>query len=554
MMLAEFYLGDPRLVLVPIEHLTPAGTSRVFADLVRTRRGWSAERVALLDAGFARYWERGETLARRTRTWPAPRLRHVAVVGDPATVRPYVQLLNTSAWMLYECDVDPDRSDPELVAYLLTVGDRMALSGEIATAPLHAAGYWFERTPAEIAAFAAAAARSSRPDAAALRAVAAALDALRELRHETLRPPTSSVAHHPIPGTGLVVPRAIDAAPRALVDACAAAARTALATFHQAWRRSDRVALAALTEWLEIAAPRLLVTAAGGRIVWDCEAPTRIGALRGELRDADGVAVAAIHDDLRVMDERTRAFRAVLVAPHALPAAADDTAQSGYSYLHRTRSLIAYNLHEAGMERLRGPALPYARAMLAARTVHEWAHLVVAAGWVPLVVSEDELQARVDAFAAAADAAVAASSPSIRALTASDVAELIASDGSAGRALARIVLDRMADYRANVVAERLLTRVELETYVRHNVRALRHEYPPARLWRMLARHLYEYQYLRFSAVDDAHTYFLRSTWFDRDYLESGALDDARFATLAACVAALCGCWALAPSRIVSARR
>jgi hypothetical protein len=554
MRLADFYLGDPRLVLVPIEHLTPAGTSRAFADLVRAHRRWSAERVALLDAGFARYWERGDTLARRTRTWPAPRLRHIAVVADPGMVRPYVQLLNTSAWMLYDCDLDPDRSDPELVAYLLTLGDRLALSGEVATAPLHAAAYWFERTPAETAAFSAAAARSSRPDAAALRAVAVALEWLRELRHETLQPPTSSVAQQAIPGTGLVVPRAIAAAPAALVEACAATARTALATFHQAWSRPDRAAVAALTEWLEVAAPRLLVTAAGGRIVWDPETPTRTGALRGALRDAGEVAVAAIHDDLRVIDDRSRAVRAALVAPHALPVTDPDTTQSGYSYLHRTRSLIAYNLHEAGMERLRGPALPYARAMLAARTVHEWAHLVVAAGWVPLVVAADELRTRVEAFVAEVDGAVAAASPSVRALTATDTAELAASDGSVGRALARIVLDRMPDYRANLVAQRLLTPVELETYVRHNVRALRHEYPPARLWRMLARHLYEYQYLRFSAVDDARTYFLRSTWFDRDYLESGALDETRFDGLAACVAALCDCWAIDASRFVSARR
>ncbi|TMA79040.1 MAG: hypothetical protein E6J72_12540 [Deltaproteobacteria bacterium] len=554
MSLAGFYFADPRLVLVPIEHLTPTGTSRAFAALVRTCRRWSAERIALLDAGFARYWERGESLARRTRTWPAPRLRHVAVVADPATVRPYVQLLNTSAWMLYDCDLDPDRSDPELVAYLLTLGDRMALSGAVATAPLHAAAYWFERTPAEVAAFATAAARSSRPDAAALRAVAAALEWMRTLRHETLRPPTSSVPQQAISGTGLLVPAAIVAAPPALVHACAAAARTALATFHDAWRRPDRVAVAALTEWLADAAPRLLVTTVGGRIVWDCDAPTRTAALRSELHEADGVAVAAIHDDLRLIDERSRAVRAALVAPRALPAADPDTAQSGYAYLHRTRSLIAYNLHEPGMERLRGPTLPYARAMLAARTMHEWAHLVDAAGWVPLVVTEADHRARVDAFAAAADAAVAAASTSIRALTAADVAELTASDGSVGRALARIVVERMPDYRANLVARRVLSPVELETYVRHNVRALRHEYPPARLWRMLARYLYEYQYLRFSGVDHARTYFLRSTWFDRDYLESGALDATRFDELAARVAALCDCWEIDPSRLIAGRR
>ncbi len=118
----------------------------------------------------------------------------------------------------------------------------------------------------------------------------------------------------------------------------------------------------------------------------------------------------------------------------------------------------------------------------------------------------------------------------------------------------RIVVERMPDYRANLVARRVLSPVELETYVRHNVRALRHGYPPARLWRMLARYLSEYQYLRFSGVDDARTYFLRSTWFDRDYLESGALDATRFDELAARVAALCDCWEIDPSRLIGGRR
>src|SRR6185503_2053522 len=102
MRLAELYFADPRLVLVPIEHLSATGMSRGFAALVADRRGWSPERIALFDAAFSRYWTRSTALACRTGTWPAPRLRHVAVVGEPLAVRPYVQLLNTSAWMLYE--------------------------------------------------------------------------------------------------------------------------------------------------------------------------------------------------------------------------------------------------------------------------------------------------------------------------------------------------------------------------------------------------------------------------------------------------------------------
>lgn len=544
MRLAELYFADPRLVLVPIEHLTEAGMSRGFAALVADHRGWSPERIALFDAAFSRYWTRSAALARRTRTWPAPRLRHVAVVREALAVRPYVQLLNTSAWMIYDSDLDPERSHPELAAYLLVLGDRMALSGEVATAALHAAAYWFERSAEERAAFANAAAQSTRPDASMLQAVATALPWLGDLRHESVRPPVAAASYRAVPATGLLVPKAIDTEPAALVERAAAVAQHAVATFHAAWRRHDRTAVTGLADWLGTAAPRLLITAQRGRIVWDPEAPTRVGGLVGELRDADAIAVHAVREDLEVVDSRSRAFLAALATPEALPAPDAASEQSGYAYLHRERRLIAYNLHEPGMERLRGPALPYARAMLAARTVHEWAHLAADAGWVPPVRGPSELELRLAAFAMEMDAVIATVPHAIGAVTGADLAALAAEGPGAGGALARVLLARMPDYQANLVARRFLTDAEQEVYVRQNVRALRRDYPPARLWRMLVRYLYEYQYLGFSAVEDARTYFLRSTWFDQDLLESGVLDDASFDRLTASVAAVCGCYAV----------
>ncbi|HWP65752.1 MAG TPA: hypothetical protein VNO26_07560, partial [Candidatus Limnocylindria bacterium] len=145
--------------------------SAACARLLAERVGLDARHTALFDAGFAAYWSRGTALARRTRTWPAPRRRHVAViVGEPLAVRPYAQLLNTSAWTLYAADLDPDASHPELVAWLLALGDRLAVSGKVSRAPVEAALWWLERTDEECAAFAAAAARARRPDADMLRA------------------------------------------------------------------------------------------------------------------------------------------------------------------------------------------------------------------------------------------------------------------------------------------------------------------------------------------------------------------------------------------------
>jgi hypothetical protein len=91
--------------------------------------------------------------------------------------------------------------------------------------------------------------------------------------------------------------------------------------------------------------------------------------------------------------------------------------------------------------------------------------------------------------------------------------------------------------------------VERETYVRHDIRTLRPEYPPEQLWRMLMRYLCEYQYLAFSAAIDRRAYFLQSTWFDADFFATGALDAAQFDLLANSVQALCATYQVAETRI-----
>ena len=523
-----------------------------LAALLAARRGWSGAQIALFDAGFALYWTRSVALARRTATWPPPRLRHVAVVAGGTAVRPYSQLLNTSAWLLYASDLDAERSHPEYVAYLLAHGDRMAVGGEVTMAAVQAAAWWLERTDEECEAFAAAAARATRCDAAGYAAIAAALPWLRRLRHTDLCPPRVVSPHRAIPGTGLLVPRALEQEPPALVVRWRDAAERALGTYRTAWAAREPAPLADLVGWLAGEAPPLLVTAEDGRIVWDPDAPGETDGLRRALANADGVAMGAIHEDLRVIEHRTRAFLAALIDPAALAAVPIDADQSGYSYLHRGRRLIAYNLDEAGMERRHGPPLPFARAMLAARTVHEWAHLADGAGWVPRTLDATRWREAQDALATMLDATIAAAPAAIRSRTGGDLARLAQDGGTAGSALTRIVLTRLPDYRANLVARPFLEMHERETYVRHNIRTLRGEYPPDALWRMLVRYLYEYQYLaahlRLTSIADARTFLWQSTWFVDDFVASGVLDAARFDALADCVARLCRAHSVDTSR------
>ena len=551
MTLADYYFADARLVLVPIEHLGPSGMSRELARQIQERRDWSSEWVDMFDRSFALYVSRSAALARRTRTWMPPRIRHAAIVTDASGVRPYAQLLNTSAWTLYVDDFDPARSHPELGAYLFAHGDRMALSGEVTLTALHNAAWWLERSDEECASFTAAAARSTRPDAAGFRAIASALPWLRRIRHETLAPPAAASRHRAIPGTGLLVPRELEGEPHGLVDSWATAARRAVETYRAAWQAAPSRVVGELAEWLAHDAPPLLVTAGVDRILWDPEHPKRTGAIRDALKRGDAAAVAAVRDDLHTIARHTRAFRAALRDPAVLPAPAAETEQAGYSYLHRERRLIGYDLEEPGIERLAGPPLPYARAMLGARTVHEWAHLAVDAGWVPCAVGADELARRRDRLAASLADVITALPRAIHALIERDLAAL--DPASPADALARLFLARMPDYQANLLAQRFLDREEIETYIRHNVRTLRFAYAPSQLLRMLIRYLFELQYLAFSEVADRKGFFLRSTWFDADFFATGVLDAARFDELTERAAALCASYAVDESRFSATR-
>ncbi|MFN8642357.1 MAG: hypothetical protein U0802_12140 [Candidatus Binatia bacterium] len=413
-------------------------------------------------------------------------------------------------------------------------------------AALHGAAWWLERDDAECAAFADAAARSTRPDGDALRHLAAALPWLRRLGHATLRPCPGP--YRAIPNTEVQVPRASEAEPPALVAAWTAAARRAVSAYSERWQAADPTATRALLDWLGADAPPLLLTARG-RLLWDPQTPNRVAALRAELRRCSGAALRDVHADLRTVAAHTRRFLAACVDPAALPPAGE-LEQRGYVFMHRERGLLAYDLDEPGIDRRLGPALPYARAMLGARAVHEWAHRAVDAGWVPWSLSAAEHDARRAAVAALLDGAVADAPTALRATTADDLAALVADEGgSPGEALTRLLQRRMPDFQSNLLAARFLDATERDTYVRHNVRTLRGEYPPARRWRMLVRYLYELQYLRFSSVADPRRFLLASTWADVDLLAAGAVTRERFDALADAVAALCDGYAVDEARI-----
>jgi hypothetical protein len=132
--------------------------------------------------------------------------------------------------------------------------------------------------------------------------------------------------------------------------------------------------------------------------------------------------------------------------------------------------------------------------MLGARTMHEWAHLAVDAGWVPCVAGDAELGApwpiRPRSLADV-NRRGAAGDPYAHRRRSREVGR----DGTPADGLARIFLARISDYKANLLAQRFLARDEIETYVRHNIRTLRFTYAPASALSDVDRYLFELQYL-----------------------------------------------------------
>jgi hypothetical protein len=106
----------------------------------------------------------------------------------------------------------------------------------------------------------------------------------------------------------------------------------------------------------------------------------------------------------------------------------------------------------------------------------------------------------------------------------------------------------MPDFQANLLASRYLPPDEMETYVRTNVRALLFDTQTTGLLTRLSRHAYEYQYLRFSRMEERLGYFLDSTWFKELYLKPRFLDEDQLDRLLILMGELCDAYTIDESK------
>ena len=540
----ELLLSDPRLLCLPLEHIGRTGISPKLSQFLETQDYWSTETGNLLNRSLELYWIRKSNLAERLRDWGAPRLRHVAIIHTPNSVHPFIPLLNTNAWTLYDSDLDPAASNPEFLCYLFLHSDRTLSLGEVTVAAMHNAAYWFDREADEIEDFAKAAFRSKRPDAQSFQRIAEAIPWLSKLFHEDIHQPKKDTPSYRIRGTPLSISADNHQLGSSLVQGLATIATEAQNGFYYAHSGQDDHSADRVMCWLAETAPQLVITNKT-EVVWERSGNGPNKTLESLIKPAPTEALNSIRMDLEAAHDRINRFYRSLTSPSELRHAADKAEQSGYTYLHKDHECIAYNLSEPGIERLRIPALPYARDMLGARTLHELAHSAVESGWMRPIISDSSQADLIRELEEELETTVAKAPRALRQLTLQDLQQLAAGmepkerGHAIGRSLVHTLLSRVPDYQANLIVQRLARKRDVESYFRHNVRSLHPHYRATQYWRMFIRYLYEYQYLHFLDLDNEESYFFKCTGFEQDFIESGVLPIDRFRSMGRILAQIC---------------
>lgn len=541
--LAPFFFAHDEMFLVPPEHISESGISDVYAKELTERRGTREAWLELFASALGQYLKRQRVLAERApKHWLPPRLLSAFFITTPEGTRPYYQPFAAASWLLYEGDFDPDRSSLELATYQLVLAERLGVSGELRSALLATLSYFPTLDDEQAANFGEGCRRTERPDGDAFRALADALPWLRQLRHASLYPPRADEPMSEIPGTGLFVPNERVVELEALVSRVHDVASVVVSRYfeHQhAETAAEGRPVDRFTAWLRKARPTVLLSDRDGEVLWDPEEPDRTDRVQARLADIPARPAEGLRADLDVVSQRSRAFLDALKRPDALRPVGEALEQEGGTYIHESRLLMVYSLGQPGLDPTSEAAPPYHRLLLGSRTMHEWGHLAVDAGLVPIASDKaEEHQAAHTALKELFDRIVA-DAPSPFAGLAQREVKALADEGCT---LGDMPLRRMEDYQVNVLSRRLLPAEEIEAYVRNNVRSLVKERSGPYL--KLARYAYEFQYLRLAAIDDPLDYFFKVTWYEPHFIGRGLMTRDRTVELFDAVRRLCDCYAI----------
>ena len=544
--LASFYFDHEGWFLLPVEELSASGISDALAAELEARGLLSREASALFDAAIRTLHERLGALHRAAPDTHLPaRLTNVLVVTEPLTTRPYFQPFPDASVLLYATDLDPARSSAAHAAFQLLFAERLGQLKRYGRALLAALPLLLAFDEAEAEDFARGAAASARPDARVARTIAQVTDELRRnLSTEGLSRAALPEGYARIQGTALATERAF--APRLsklTKDAEEEAALVATAYLDRQRSRSGSHA-DDVCRFLERERPRALVLNDAGVIIWDPDRATDTDALRDAIGEIGELPSRSLMADLATVGRVTDDFLALLRDPDALVVPTQSLEEAGGVFVHHARRLIAYSLAQPGLDVRTEAAPPVHRLLLAARTAHEWGHLAVDAGVVPIPPHKRrqfeeagrELRAL---FTRIMRTAPAATKPAIEA----ELEEL----EKEGSRLEELPLSRIEDYRSNVLFSRVLRREELEAYVRVNIRSLLTE--DIGILRKLARYAYEAQYLWLSAMADPWRYLISTTFLLEEMVESEIVTEATLRQLVSLVGQLCQSYEVDESKL-----
>jgi hypothetical protein len=545
--LERFCFAQPEAFLVPAEALSERGVTADFEQAVAASGRLTRAQLDCLGAGFALYWQRcRELYARAPRSWFPPRLTNLLIVTDDSGISPYLEPFGGTSSMLYLSDLD---THAEYVAALLVHMERLALLRSIPASFAYNLSYWFDRTPDERRAFATAAGSARRPDAAAFIALAAAFEWIDELLHDPLRAPREQAAEpflH-IDGADLYVPKRLQAQ---LVQLGAGAESTVrrVMTAPPSQPRNDASAARALDllcEWLRDSRAHVIVHGPQGGTLWtpQHDDPVRV---RRVLQDASDAAIASIHADLRIVDERSRQFLGRVADVESLPTSCAVLETGGGAYVDPARRAVIYELQQPAFDPRAGAAPPYHRLLLGARVMHEWGHVAHTAKILRLPDARraDYAQSRIELgerFAAVLNGVPMQFKEAI----AAELQSIEPDTGAVPKALARKTLARVGDYLANMMCARLIPGEEMQAYVRTNVR--HHLDENLGLVAELARYAYEVHYLGLAHLP--RSYFYATSRFTDYFLDTGIIGERDAEALFDAAGRVLGCYEIDETRL-----
>jgi hypothetical protein len=537
MTVTSFAFDHDGCFLLPLEELSPRGMSAELASSLVSRSLLSRGAVELFDAALVRLHDRvGALHAAAPGTHAPPRLLNVLCITAADTTRPFFQPLPDMSAVVYAADLDPDLSTPEHAAFQLLFAERLGQSKRYGKALLASLPFLLSLDEAQTAAFIRGAERSTRPDAEMPRRLAALLPRIRAhaLAEGAGLGATPPDGWGKLQGTGLAIDRAFFPELARLGSEVEAVAGAVATSYLERQRRRTGRHEDDVVTFLRESRPQLLVLSEDGETLWDPDRPTDTDALSGALASIGELPAKSLVADLTTIDRVTKRFFEAIAEPSALEVPVESLEEAGGVFVHHERKLVAYALVQPGLDARLEAAPPVHRMLLAARTAHEWGHLAVDSGLVPIPEKNrrrfDEASEELRALFLRIYGKMPASA---KPMLDEEVAELEKS----GTRIEMLPLTRIEDYRSNLIARRILRPEELEAYVRVNVRSLAAE--PIGVLQKLARYAYESQYLGLISMTDPFLYLFSGTYLREELIASDLVSEAALRELFGLVRTLC---------------